>query len=117
MFQGSGFGVLGPQQHLLAFRGVLFFFRFSFHLFTLAWSCFWTFFLIGSNKVCVTEVVATATTAVVTAVTTTAVSGIGTSISSLGIFKLGGAGCSVVSSASVSLGRSKISRRYHHRFI
>ena len=53
------------------------------------------------------EVVATATTAVVTAVTTTAVSGIGISISNLGIVSFGGSGCSVVSSASVSSGRSK----------
>ena len=54
-----------------------------------------------------TEVVATATTAVVTAVTTTAVSGIGIFISNTGIFKLGGSGCSVVSSGSTSSGASR----------
>jgi len=52
-------------------------------------------------------VVVTAMTAVVTAVTTTAVSGIGICISNTGIFSLGGSGCSVVSSASVSAGRSR----------
>ena len=52
-------------------------------------------------------VVVTAMTAVVTAVTTTAVSGIGILISMTGIFRVGGSGCSVVSSASTSSGRSK----------
>ena len=51
--------------------------------------------------------VATATTAVVTAVITTAVSGIGILISMTGIFRVGGAGCSVVSSGSTSSGGSK----------
>jgi len=63
--------------------------------------------LIGSNKDEVIDVVATATTAVVTAVTTTAVSGIGIWISIIGIFKLGGSGCSVVFSGSTSSGASK----------
>ena len=46
-------------------------------------------------------------TAVVTAVTTTAVSGMGILISNTGIFRVGASGSSVVSSASVSSGRSK----------
>ena len=63
--------------------------------------------MIGSNKDEVIDVVATATTAVVTAVTTTAVSGIGIWISIIGIFKVGGSGCSVVFSASTSSGGSR----------
>ncbi len=51
---------------------------------------FWTFFFIGSNNDEVTEVVATATTAVVTAVITTAGSGSGICISNTGICNFGG---------------------------
>ena len=68
---------------------------------------FCTFFLIGSNKDDVTEVVATATTAVVTAVITTAGSGTGICISITGIFKLGCATTSSVVSSLTSSGASK----------
>tara|TARA_R100000152_G_C6753255_1_gene177016 strand:- start:826 stop:1152 length:327 start_codon:yes stop_codon:yes gene_type:complete len=61
---------------------------------------FCTLFLIGSNNDEVTEVVATATTAVVTAVTTTAGSGSGISISITGICSFGGSAVRTVSEAA-----------------